>query len=73
MKSKSMNVTVAMDPDMRERYLAEMHEVWGLLTKAIFTVRAPEEKLKLIDEFDDRLAIVIARYGAYIPNKKLRH
>ena len=69
-----MNITVAMDPDMRERYLAEMHEVFALLTKAIFTVGVPkEEKLKRIDEFDDRLAIVIARYGAYIPNKKPRH
>ena len=71
---KRMDVTVAMDADMRERYLAEMHEAWALLLKVTFTVGVPkEEKLKRIDELRDRLAIVVARYDAYIPNKKPRH
>jgi hypothetical protein len=70
---KRMDVTVAMDADMRERYLAEMHEAWALLLKATFSVEVKEEKLKRIDELRDRLAIVKARYDAYIPNKKPRH
>ena len=70
---KRMDVTVAMDADMHERYLAEMHEAWALLPKATFSVEVKEEKLKRIDELRDRLAIVVARYDAYIPNKKPRH
>ncbi len=70
---KRMDVTVAMDPEMRERYRAEMHEVWATLLNIASTVAVKEEKLKRIDELDDRIAILIARYGAYIPNKKPRH
>lgn len=68
-----MDTTVAMDADMRERYLAEMREVFALWTGAIFRGGTREEKLKRIDELRDRLALVIFRYGAYIPNKKPRH
>lgn len=52
-------------------FAAEMQEVFALLAKAICTPGKPE-KLKRYEGLQDRLAIVIARYGAYVPRPATR-
>jgi hypothetical protein len=65
-------MTVAMDPEMRERHNAEYKQLTKQGADAL-TAATSDERRALFRQFLVDMQIHLNRYDAYIPKRKSRH